>query len=125
MFPHDPHRRPRGAGARTFLLAALFLSLATLGGGCAATVGDGCASNRECATGQECDTAPPGGYCLIATCRSNQCPSEAWCASFGVADRTRTFCLRKCQADGDCRSGYKCRLDLNTPGGVCYIAPTS
>lgn len=114
-------RRPVATGT---VAALMLMVLAAFGGGCAATVGDGCTSNRECATAQECDTASPGGYCTILTCRANSCPSEAWCASFSLADRTRSFCLRKCQDNGDCRDGYKCRFDLGTAGGVCYVAPT-
>ena len=106
--------------------AALALALffgATMG--CSATVGDACTSNRECGPSQECDPSPPGGYCLIPNCRATSCPPEAWCASFTFVDRERTFCLRKCKSDGDCRSGYKCRFDTGTPGGVCYTGPAN
>ena len=125
MRSSDLRQRPRGVGSRIFLSVAISFCALAFVPGCASTIGDRCTSNRDCATGQECDTAPPGGYCFEQMCRANSCPSEAWCATFAVSERTRTFCLRKCQADGDCRGGYKCRFELGTPGGVCYVAPTT
>jgi hypothetical protein len=104
--------------------AALLVSLAALlAGGCAAHVGDGCATNQDCATAQFCDTSPPGGYCTVVGCRANSCPSEAWCATALLGDHMQTYCLRKCEEDGNCRAGYVCRFDMATPGGVCFVAP--
>jgi hypothetical protein len=58
----------------------------------------------------------------VVTCKPNSCAAEAWCASYVVGGRTQSYCLRKCQEDGDCRDGYRCRFDLGAPGGVCYTA---
>lgn len=118
------HRRiiaPRGGALGLVALACALLLGAS--SGCSATVGDGCTSNRECGFTHECDTSSPGGYCLIPNCKPNSCPAESWCASFTFLDRQRTYCLRKCKSDGDCRSGYKCRFELGTPGGVCFTGP--
>ena len=115
---------PGRPGARAVWVRALGLlaPLLVLGAGCAAHIGDPCTSNQECAYGHSCDLAPPGGYCLVVTCKPNSCAAEAWCASYVVGGRTQSYCLRKCQEDGDCRDGYRCRFDLGAPGGVCYTA---
>jgi hypothetical protein len=97
---------------------------AALAAGCGNVIGDACTSNAECAFGHQCDTSSPAGYCLLTNCRANSCPQEAWCAVFQIStSRTQSFCLRKCKDDGDCRDGYRCRFDLGTPGGVCYVPP--
>jgi hypothetical protein len=69
-----------------------------------------------------CDITQPGGYCTIFNCEPGDCPEESSCVIFGVAPSTlegcedphgvtpyqRSFCLKTCDNDGDCRSGYEC-----------------
>lgn len=116
-------RPPRHA--RTWLsIATLALSI-----GCKAEIGDSCSVGTDCSqTGSRtCDTKMPDGYCTIYSCLHDTCPDEAACIGFMVSqstakecletsnrNRLRTFCMRKCSSDGDCRSGYSC-LDLNAP----------
>ncbi len=66
---------------------------------------------------------PSGGYCTIFNCVGNGCPDEAACVvaggavpgcgytDRGVSRSARSFCLRTCEADSDCRAdeGYKCK----------------
>lgn len=70
-----------------------------------------------------CDTTQPGGYCTVFNCEPDTCPEEAQCIAFDTeldpscvdqsrARFERTFCMRRCSNDGDCRSGYEC-LDMS------------
>jgi hypothetical protein len=45
---------------------------------------------------------------LIVGCRADECPEEAVCVRFGLDERSRTFCMRHCEDNGDCRGGYQC-----------------
>lgn len=73
--------------------------------GCASKIGDGCSTNNDCGVNRICDRSQPGGYCTISPCELNACPKESVCISF---DTTESFCMTRCAADGDCRSGYEC-----------------
>lgn len=77
---------------------------------CAPQLGDACSDSLDCAVDgtRTCDTTQPGGYCLIPGCRSDECPDEGVCVRFGIDERARTFCMRRCGGDGDCRSDYEC-----------------
>jgi hypothetical protein len=97
--------------------AAGLWGLVVLGLGCDRLIGDACVTGQECATGAICDTAAPGGYCTQTPCFTNGCPDEAVCVEF--EDRT-TYCMLRCEADGDCRDGYTCRDDVG-PAKFCYI----
>jgi hypothetical protein len=101
------------------VLAAAF---AVLLAGCKPEIGDDCSVSTDCSsTGDRlCDTTQPGGYCTIFNCEPGTCPEEAICVGFATSssklcqdpqseDRLqRTYCLRSCDSDGDCRSGYEC-----------------
>jgi hypothetical protein len=97
--------------------------------GCTPDIGDSCKLHTDCsATGNRiCEPNLPGGYCTIFNCEPGGCPSEAACVAFGVAPSAkpecavtqqqrleRTYCMKRCSGDGDCRSGYSC-VDLE-PG---------
>jgi hypothetical protein len=79
-------------------------------GGCTAEIGDECSANVDCSTNGDraCDTSAPGGYCTILDCRANGCPEEAMCVAWGEGVAQRTFCMRHCGSDSDCRDGYQC-----------------
>jgi hypothetical protein len=69
-----------------------------------------------------CDISMPGGYCTIFNCEPGGCPEEAVCIAYrntlapvgacmDTASRARlerTFCMRRCKSDSDCRGGYAC-----------------
>ncbi|MBI4705718.1 MAG: hypothetical protein HY744_31890 [Deltaproteobacteria bacterium] len=92
--------------------------------GCSAEIGDECTSALDCSTLGErlCDSTQPGGYCTIFNCEPDTCPEEAACVAFqGEIDPAcrqaddgkwarfgRTFCMRVCEEQDDCRSGYEC-----------------
>lgn len=95
--------------------------------GCQAKIGDDCATGTDCSLsgGRTCDTSMPAGYCTIPNCEPDRCPEEAACIAFALAPATsaecrqigeirglRTFCMRRCSSNEDCRGGYEC-LDLN------------
>ncbi len=100
----------------------LLLALAAVVGGCKAEIGDDCSVSTDCSNAGDrlCDTTQPGGYCTIFNCEPGTCPEEAICISFKNSpssvcpdpqsgDRLRrTFCMRSCGGNDDCRSGYKC-----------------
>jgi hypothetical protein len=101
--------------------------LAVLALGCQPEIGDPCQTAADCTTSTDriCDATQPGGYCTIFNCEPGGCPEEAACVAFrafpavapGCLDEQqrsrleRTFCMKRCGSDGDCRSGYAC-LDL-------------
>jgi len=103
---------------------ALFVMVPLSLAGCAAEIGDSCVLSTDCSeTGDRiCDKTQPNGYCTIVNCEPDTCPGEAACIGFRQAPSTanvcesatelrtlRTFCMRKCSNDGDCRSGYECQ----------------
>ena len=69
---------------------------------------------------RQCDTAQPGGYCTVLSCGANACPGGGACLAFqttvagcpytdrAVARTARSYCLKTCGDDGDCREGYAC-----------------
>lgn len=117
--------------------------------GCKPEIGDECSVSTDCSNAGErlCDTTLPGGYCTIFNCEPGTCPDEAVCVAFKNSpssvcpdpqsgDRLRrTFCMRSCEGNGDCRSGYQC-IDLgrenpwkatiaeygDVSGKVCIVA---
>lgn len=124
------------------LVAALGLS------GCTPEIGDGCRLSTDCSIrgDRSCDTSQPGGYCTVLNCGRNSCPDEAACVLFhsrlpgcAVNDRVvsrvgRSYCMKWCESDSDCRGGYLCRhpgeppweastLDDNQSKRVCVPAP--
>lgn len=93
--------------------------------GCKPEIGDECDVSTDCSNVGDrlCDTTQPGGYCTIFNCEPGTCPEEAICVAFktsacpGADDAirfTRTFCLKSCEENGDCRGGYDC-IDMNNP----------
>lgn len=99
---------------------------------CTPNIGDSCLVHSDCSqTGDRiCEPNFPGGYCTIFNCEPGTCPSEADCVAFysapsssfenlACADPTerrfqRTFCMKTCTSDSDCRSGYAC-VDYTSP----------
>jgi len=95
--------------------------VACLALGCNAKIGDKCTTSTDCSINGDrlCDTTQPGGYCTVFNCEPDTCPNEAQCVAFDNqidpvctdprgARFERTFCLRRCSGDGDCRAGYSC-----------------
>lgn len=90
--------------------------------GCKPEIGDECSVSTDCSNVGDrlCDTTQPGGYCTIFNCEPGTCPEEAVCIAFYNSDSRvcqdpqdearlrRTYCLRSCDGDGDCRGGYSC-----------------
>lgn len=105
---------------------SLVLALALLTTGCLPKVGDHCTTSIDCSqTGQRiCDVSQPDGYCTVFNCEPDTCPDSAACVAFntnldpacqshddGEWPRfERTFCVRPCSSDTDCRAddGYVC-----------------
>jgi hypothetical protein len=96
-------------------------------GGCSSEIGDSCSYDVDCSENMDrnCDHNQPGGYCLVLGCDPDDCPSEAVCVEFTTPcpegtesatceqieeNRERTYCLRHCKSDKDCRSHYQCVL---------------
>jgi hypothetical protein len=120
------------------LAFVLALSLAA----CRPEIGDACETSTDCSPSGErlCDiTQKPGGYCTIFNCEPASCPEEAVCVKFGddrspvagcedplgAGPYARTFCLRKCEDDGDCRDRpYRC-FDPERTWGAQVIDPHS
>ena len=121
---------------RNLEVLVLAWSLA-LGSGCKPEIGDDCETSTDCSNAGDrlCDTTQPGGYCTIFNCEPGTCPEdEAICVAFQsslskvCADTPqdqrlmRTFCLRKCSDDDDCRSGYRCiEMNEDNPWGAKVV----
>jgi len=116
---------PRGAGGPR---AALGLSLVLLLSGCLPKIGDDCQTDVDCSQigDRVCDTSQAGGYCTQFNCTPESCPEgEGICVAFGNSPSlvtgcanearpspyARSFCMKPCQRDRDCRDGYLC-IDL-------------
>jgi hypothetical protein len=121
--------------------------------GCAPKIGDHCVLNTDCGSSGTlvCDTSMPGGYCTEFNCQAGKCQNNAACVEFQASvpgcpyddydspSRTgRTFCLKTCQRDSDCRQseGYVCGapkgdpwhaaiIDDNQGERVCIVGPNS
>jgi len=92
--------------------------------GCKPEIGDDCGVSTDCSAAGErlCDITMPGGYCTIFNCEPGTCPEESVCVNWnsqqstvaGCADPQagsrfeRVFCMRKCESNDDCRTGYEC-----------------
>jgi len=116
----------QSSSSRAMTWFRLVLALGSLlgGFGCKPKIGEDCATSVDCSINGDrlCDVTLPGGYCTVFNCEPNGCPDEAVCVAFGegtcsnpaVSTRfRRTFCMRSCEGDSDCRGGsYKC-IDLS------------
>jgi hypothetical protein len=118
-------------------LRYLFAFVALLG--CQPEIGDECQSSTDCAAGGDrlCDITQPGGYCTIFNCEPDTCPEEAACVLFSASPSTvagcedatgtspfqRSFCMKSCESEDDCRAGYNC-IDvgeLDNPWGAIAV----
>jgi hypothetical protein len=102
------------------LLAVMLGAVSALG--CTPKIGDDCSSSTDCSLRGDrlCDTTQPGGYCTVFNCEPGTCPDEAQCVAFdstldplcsepyATPRFQRTFCLKRCKSNGDCRGGYTC-----------------
>ncbi|MEM9190914.1 MAG: hypothetical protein AAGF12_17140 [Myxococcota bacterium] len=91
----------------------MFATLAgALAGGCAPSIGDSCENSIDCSPQGDriCDTAQPGGYCIVPSCEANTCPEDAVCVEFRfeVARLASSWCMAPCENNGDCRDEYEC-----------------
>lgn len=115
---------------RALMVARIFASTLLLClAACTSEIGDDCTTSSECATTDSsriCITQLlegfPGGYCTIFNCEPGSCPGEASCigfrtslandepceGSFASTRLQRSYCMRTCSNDSDCRSGYAC-----------------
>jgi hypothetical protein len=74
-------------------------------GACAPIVGDACEDQTDCGQRLYCELAMPGGYCTQRNCLASPCPEEGVCIRFNA---DVSYCMKPCQSDSDCRSGYEC-----------------
>jgi hypothetical protein len=103
------------------------LPLLALLSGCTPKIGNKCTLSTDCSQlgDRLCDTNQPEGYCTVFNCEPDNCP-DSICVAFDptldpackTADDgkwprfERTFCMRPCDSDGDCRDQYQC-VDLS------------
>lgn len=114
------------------LIAAATL-LALFAFGCSPKIGDDCNSSTDCSLRGDrlCDSTQPGGYCTVFNCEPDGCPEEAQCVAFQASldpvcvdpqqypRFRRSFCMKRCENDGDCRDGYDC---VNMAGANAWAA---
>jgi hypothetical protein len=110
-----------------FLVATLAVSA------CQPDIGDACEITPDCGETSDriCDPTQPGGYCTVFNCEPGTCPEESICIAFGAVVSTaegctdpngssrfrRTFCMKTCESESDCRGSYDCE-SLNVPGNA-------
>lgn len=134
------------------LAVALVGALAALG--CKPDIGDKCSTSTDCSQMGDrlCDISQPGGYCTIYNCEPREsnasaaCPDNASCIAFGAEPSSvpgcqtalgsvpyqRTFCMKICKNNNDCRDGYVCEdpeadprfgaVDVDGRTKVCAVA---
>ena len=87
---------------RTSLPAWLVIGLAAVVslGACGHKIGDSCSVASDCSDNADriCDTSSHDGYCTIAGCDFDTCPSEAVCVSFFPVENL----IQTCEVPGDC-----------------------
>lgn len=131
-------------------LASVALLSSTLAVGCGRQIGSPCVLSTDCSALSDriCDYTQPDGYCTVFNCEPDTCPDGTACVGFDAqldaacgtelnkiraARFERTFCVKPCQRDGDCRSQYQCVspeersadiVDLKNASGVAYTAST-
>jgi hypothetical protein len=105
---------------------------------CTPEIGDKCQVSTDCSIRGDrlCDISQPGGYCTQLNCSRNSCPDEASCVLFnsavpgcGYDDRSgpfgsrvaRSFCMAKCESNGDCRDGYVCADPRTYPWNAAIL----
>ena len=109
-----------------------------VGVACQPKIGDDCDINANCSDvgDRMCDRSQPGGYCTQFNCEPGTCPDEATCIGFRTVVSSlateegdqwvcadpqdtsrfqRTFCMRSCRSNSDCRAAYDC-IDMAKPG---------
>ncbi len=113
----------------SFLKPLAILAILATWGCRSAKLGDECVTSNDCSTrgDRACDTSQPAGYCTIAPCRTDTCPEEAACVAFGASESScglndrktsrlqRSFCLKSCEDNTDCRDGFVCVDPRLTP----------
>jgi len=119
-----PSRRP----AHRALAWLGILCLGSIASGCLPKIGDDCQSDADCSQvgDRVCDTSQYAGYCTQFNCTPESCPvGEGICVAFGNSPSVahgcqdlgrpspfaRSFCMKPCTRDNDCRAGYLC-IDL-------------
>ena len=114
---------------RPFCVLPFFAALIGSLTGCTPKIGNACTISTDCSQlgDRLCDGTQPGGYCTVFNCEPDGCP-DSICVAFdpkldpacqnadqGRSPRfERTFCLKPCGANSDCRDGYAC-VDLSDP----------
>jgi hypothetical protein len=105
------------------------LPLSALLLGCPPEVGNKCQLSTDCSQlgDRLCDTSQPDGYCTVFNCEPDSCPNSV-CVAFNPSIDPacenandgryprfeRTFCMKACGDDSDCRDQYQCvNLDPN------------
>lgn len=88
--------------------------------GCGATIGDACTTEKDCGAGLCLNRDfTPGGYCSLGcTVGGAACPAGSVCVDNAVG-RDVPGCLRSCRTSMDCRAGYVCKTERNSPTPVC------
>lgn len=107
---------PRLMNCAPHSLLLLCTAIAALAlGACAPEIGDECKTSLDCSSqgSRLCDRTQPHGYCTLRGCEQGTCPEESVCVKFRPQQErlSTTWCMAKCDDDGDCRSdeGYRCK----------------
>jgi hypothetical protein len=87
---------------------------------CGPTIGDACASDRDCGAGV-CllKDSTPGGACSLACAVGGPpCPAGTLCVKDAIT-KGQPGCMRSCKRQADCRDEYVCTLVKGSETPVC------
>jgi hypothetical protein len=115
-----PHLALKERFVRTIFAMLLPLALLSCLSGCGAIIGDPCTTERDCGPGVclNRDFAP-GGYCSLRCTRGGPvCPAGSVCVESALS-RDTAGCMRSCRTSADCRAGYVCKTERDSPTPIC------
>lgn len=89
-------------------------------------VGQPCAQPTDCPAGAVClqggEWVWPGGYCSTSCdqqVKPDSCPAGSHCEELAVTGPDLQVCIKDCETETDCRSGYVCAPIPGSPTGGC------
>ncbi|MEW5739369.1 MAG: hypothetical protein AB1938_10610 [Myxococcota bacterium] len=101
------------------LLLASLACLCVLAG-CGPTIGDACATDKDCGAGV-ClikDYAPSGACSLACVVGGAPCPAGTLCVKDAIM-ANQPGCMKACKRQADCRDEYVCNLVKDSETPVC------
>ena len=97
-----------------FFFATLWFALLSVG--CDSSIGDSCRIASDCSPYGDriCDSTSPGGYCTVAGCDWDTCPTDSVCVRFYSGSIENRSCTRETEdkqgGTNDCSPDEVCTI---------------